>query len=641
MRRAFPGFLAAVTVVVLYGVGSSCGGSTSDGPYVPRATGTLTFNKDIAPIILEKCSACHRPDGGAPFDLLTYDDVRARSRQIAFVTEDRYMPPWLPTVGRGEFVGERALSKDEIGMIAQWSQEGSKDGEAGDLPPVPTWPEGWTLGSPDLVLELSEEYELAADGIDVYRNFVLSVPLDKPVHVRALEFNPGNPRVVHHAFVQLDPTRKSRQLDEESPGPGFGDLTNMELPDSVVSPGDNGFFHGWNPGKRAFRGYDDMAWPLDSTYDIVLQLHLRPSGKIERVRPSIALYFAKKPPTRFPLVIGLRSASLDIPAGEKSYSFERHYTLPVDVDVLGILPHTHYIGKELQGFAELPDGTKKWLIHIEDWDFNWQGDYRYEKPMFLPKGTRITQRFSYDNSSSNPRNPVSPPKRVRLGGSSLDEMGELWLQVLPRRAEERTVLFRHWRRSYLGNETRAVEREFDVIANEMEREALLALEKNPADWSALLNMAKCRGYQNRVDEAIEYTKRAITAAPNEAEPHCMLGHILLTRDDELGTAFNHLTEAIRIRPDFVKAHIGIGLAWKRRGYPAEAEQAFVTAHEIFPANPEPLFNLGVLAAEQGKVKTAIEMFQKALRVEPRFKDALDALEQIQGHGRRSRSEPRR
>ena len=188
--------------------------------------------------------------------------------------------------------------------------------------------------------------------------------------------------------------------------------------------------------------------------------------------------------------------------------------------------------------------------------------------------------------------------------------------------------------SYLGGEFRATEREFDLTANEMEREALQALEKNPADWSALLNMAKCRGYQNRVDEAIEYTKRAITAAPNEAEPHCMLGYILLNRDDELGTAFYHLTEAVRIRPDFVKAHIGIGLAWKRRGQPARAEQAFATAHEIFPEDPLALFNLGVLAAEQGKIKRAVEMFQKTLRVAPRFKPASDALANIEGRRRK-------
>jgi tetratricopeptide (TPR) repeat protein len=619
MRRAFAGFLAAFTAVVLYGVSSGC---------EQRATGTLTFDKDIAPIVFENCSSCHRPGGGAPFSLLTYEDVRARSKQIAVVTGSRYMPPWLPTAGRGEFAGERTLSTDAIGRIAQWSQEGCKEGSAGDLPPVPKWPEGWTLGTPDLVLELPEAYELAADGSDIYRNFVLSVPLEKPVYVRALEFNPGNPRVVHHAFVFLDPTRESRRLDEESPEPGFGDLVSMALPDSVVNPGDDGFFNGWNPGTRPFRGYDDMAWPLDATNDVVLQLHLRPSGKTERVKPSIAFYFAEKAPTRFPLVIGLRSAFLDIPAGEANYSFEMHYTLPVDVDVLAILPHAHYIGKELQGLAELPDGTKEWLIHIADWDFNWQGSYRYEKPVFLPKGTRITQRYSYDNSSSNLHNPVSPPKRVRNGGSSLDEMGELWLQVLTRRREDREVLREHFTRCFVDGETRAAEAEIGLIADETERKALETLAKNPADWSALFDMARCRGRQNRIDEAIEYAKRAVEAAPNEAEPHCMLGHLLLGRPDALTTAFDHLALAIKIDPKLAKAHIGMGLALKKRGNPAAAAQSFTTAHELTPEDPFPLFHLGVLAAEQGEVTKAVEMFEKALNVEPRFKPARDALDRI-------------
>jgi hypothetical protein len=445
-------------------------------------------------------------------------------------------------------------------MIPQWSQEGSKEGRAGDLPPVPTWPEGWTLGSPDLVLELPEAFELAADGADVYRNFVLSVPLDKPVYVRSLEFNPGNPRVVHHAFVWLDPTRESRRLDEESPEPGFGDLVSMKLPDSIINPGDGGFFLGWNPGKRVFRGYDDMSWPLAATNDVVLQLHLRPSGRIERVRPSIAFYFAEKPPTRFPLVIGLRRAFLDIPAGEQNYSFETHYTLPVDVDVLAILPHAHYIGKELQGYAELPDGTKKWLIHIADWDFNWQGDYRYEQPLFLPKGTRITQRYTYDNSSSNPRNPVSPPKRVRYGASSLDEMGELWLQVLTRRPEERAVLWEHFTRCFADMETSAAEAEIGLIADETERKALDALEKTPRTgrrFSIWRSVAVARIGSTR--QSIMRT-RAVEAAPNEAEPHCMLGHLLLGRADELTTAFDHLALAIKIRPEFAKAHMGMGLA---------------------------------------------------------------------------------
>jgi Flp pilus assembly protein TadD len=613
MKRALVGSLAAFLVALLTGVGSSSDRSTSEQAFVP-----LTFNKDIAPIIFESCSSCHRPGGGAPFDLLTYDDVRRRSRQITVVTESRYMPPWHPAQGRGEFAGKRALSKAAIEMIAQWHREGSKEGNAGDLPAVRTWPQGWALGPPDLVLEIPEAYELAADGPDVYRNFVLSVPLDNPVQVRALDFNPGNARVVHHAFVLLDPTDTSRRLAEETPGPGFGFVESMQLPNSVVGPGDGGFFIGWNPGRRVFRGYDDMSWPLDSTYDFVLQLHLQPSGKTERVRPSIALYFAEQPPTRFPLVIGSRSSFIDIPAGEDDYQFEIQYTLPVDIDVLAVSPHAHYIAKDMQGFAELPDGTKEWLLHIEDWDFNWQEDYRYEPPVFLPKGTRITQRFTFDNSSSNPRNPVSPPRRVVIGESSLDEMGELWFQVLPRRPEEREVLKEHWMGFLRSINTQAFE--YELIANEQKRKAM----------KALLVMAKSSIHHDRVDEAIEHAAQASRKWPDEAEPYYALGRLLLERgrDDELRTACRRLARAIRIRPDFFEAHMAIGVAWQRRGDPDKAEQAFANAHELSPQDPSALFSLGVLAAEQGKMQTAVEMFEKTLSIDPAHKPASDALELI-------------
>ncbi|MFT5290375.1 MAG: Flp pilus assembly protein TadD [Planctomycetota bacterium] len=639
MNRMLSASLIACSVAILGVAFTSCGEPASDSSYAPRAEGTLTFNRDIAPIIFDECSACHRPGGGAPFDLLSYSDVRSRSGQIAFVVEDRYMPPWLPKVGHVNFVGERSLSEDEIGMIAQWSDEGSKEGESSDLPTRPNWSKDWSLGKPDLVIELPEAFALPADGPDVYRNFVLNVELDKSVHVRALEFNPGNPLVVHHAFVLLDPTSTSRQLDGEAPGAGFGDLMNMELPETVINPGDGGFFHGWNPGKRAFPGYDDMSWPLDSSMDVVLQLHMRPSGKPEQVRPSIALYFADKLPARFPLVIGLRSAFLDIPAGDADYFFEEEYTLPADVDVLGILPHAHYIGKDLLGYAELPDGTRQELIHIEDWDFNWQGDYLYKEPVFLPKGTRIVQRYSYDNSSSNPRNPVSPPIRVRAGGSSLDEMGELWLQVLPRNPGDRALLQRDSRRSSLGSATRAAELELGVIENEMEREAMLALQKNPKDWEALLNMAKCRGFQNRQDEALTFALQSINAAPLEAEPHCMYGHLMIERDVEL--AFSHLLQAIQIQPTFANAHLSIGLAWKKRGYPLEAEQAFQKANQLSPKDPLPLFNLGVLAAEQGKLRKAVALLQRTLAIEPRFKPASNALARIRSRGQQGGNQSKR
>ena len=170
---------------------------------------------------------------------------------------------------------------------------------------------------------------------------------------------------------------------------------------------------------------------LEKETDLVLQIHMQRTGKTELLQPSIGFYFTNKPPAKAALLIGLLSQLIDIPPGEKNYVVERTFKLPVDVQVLGVMPHLHYLGKEVQGFATLPDGARKWLIFIKHWDFNWQGEFRYTKPVFLPKGSILTMRYTYDNSAENLRNPNHPPRRVTFGPQSTDEMGELWLQVLP------------------------------------------------------------------------------------------------------------------------------------------------------------------------------------------------------------------
>jgi len=580
----------------------------------------LTFNKDIAPIIFESCATCHRPNGGAPFNLLTYSDVATRAGQIKVVTQSRYMPPWHPKAGRGEFAGNRALSADAIERIARWHAQGKVEGDPADLPPTPTWTKGWELGPPDLVLQLPEPYGLAADGPDVYRNFVLSVPLEQPVQVRTVDFDSGNPRVVHHAFILLDRTDKSRRLAAETPGQGFGNADSMNLPDTVAGPGDSGFFHGWNPGRRVFPGYDDMSWPLDASYDIVLQLHLQPSGKVEQVQPSIALYFAQQPPTRFPIVIGSRSAFIDIPPGERDFSFEISYTLPVDVDVLAVSPHAHYIAKDMQGFAILPSGETRWLIHIEDWDFNWQEDYRYKEPVFLPKGSRLTQRFTYDNSHLNPRNPANPPRRVRAGDGTFDEMGELWYQVLTRKPEDRAVLREDWVRFMQRIQTPTFEQE--LAENREKRKAL----------EALLTRAQADLPRERLDDAIEHAARAIRKWPDDPEPRYAVGRLMLQRANkgDLKRACRRLARAIRMRPDFTAAHLALGRAWHKLGDLDKAQQAFELAHELEPSEAEPLYRLGLVAEARGDSVAALELFERALTIEPSHEPIRAALNRLRG-----------
>ena len=412
------------------------GGSGVQGAMQSGSSDTLTFNKDIAPIVFEQCASCHRPGRPTPFDLLTYQDVKVRSQLIADAVERRYMPPWLPEPGLVDFVGDRSLSDDQIEAFRRWADEGAVEGNAADLPPIPRWNEAWQLGEPDLVVTLPA-YTVPAAGRDRYRNLVASIPVDETRYVSTVELRWGDTRVVHHARMMVDTTASSRLFDESDPQPGFDGM-------DIVSGADNppGHFVGWAPGRVQLRGAQDIAWPLDPGTDVVLQLHLRPTGRPELVEPQIGFHFADRPPTKATALIALGSFEIDIPPGESDYLVSDTYQLPVDVQVLGLYPHAHYIAKRVWGIATLPNGDTQWLIRIDRWDFNSQDEYRYEQPIFLPVGTTLSMQWTYDNSTSNPFNPNSPPERVVYGSLSTDEMSDLVIQVLPATRSELDILKR-------------------------------------------------------------------------------------------------------------------------------------------------------------------------------------------------------
>jgi len=548
----------------------------SHGAYVARAPGTLTFNKEIAPIIFNKCSMCHRPGQAAPFNLLTYQDVQKHARQIAEVTARRYMPPWLPEPGCGEFIGDRTLTDEQLGLIQQWVAEGAKEG-ASDLPPTPKWPEGWQLGQPDLIVTMPQAYTLGPDGKDVNRNFVVPIPTTATKYVKAVEFQPGNRKIVHHAFIRFDRTPESRRLDEKDPEPGFGGL---HTPASAEAPA--GQFLSWQPGKVPARSSQDLAWTLEKGTDLVLQMHLQPTGKPEQIQSSVGFYFTDKPSSELPFKIGLRSLAIDIPASDPDYSFEENFQLPVDVDVLGVLPHAHYLGKELQGFATLPDGRKQWLFLIKQWDFNWQGEYQYVKPVALPKGSVLTMHYTYDNSTNNVRNPNHPPQRVRYGLQSTDEMGEMWLQVLAHTTNDLATLARSYQ---------------PVVMNQATAYNRFLLEKNPRDAKALNELGKISFFQGRKAEALTQFQAAIDAEPDYDEPHYFLGLMarLQGRGAEAKTEFQ---TALRLNADNSKAHGNLGLMFMEEGDLSRAEDHFRNALRINPSDTLARENLELVLKAQ-------------------------------------------
>lgn len=529
--------------------------------YTRRPPGAVTFNKEIAPIVFNHCAGCHRPGQPAPFSLLTYGDVKKRAKQIADATTRRIMPPWLPEPGHGEFVGERRLSAEQIGLIQQWEAEGAAEGNPSDLPLVPAWSDEWRFAKPDLVVTMPQAYTLPVEGKDVYRNFVIQIPIAKTHYVQAVEFRPGNTRIVHHAFLRIDPTKESRQLDDRDPEPGFG---GIHVPRGAQSP--DGHFLSWQPGKVPNKGVEGLSWVLEPGTDLVLQMHMQPSGKPEVIQSSIGIYFTDKPPSLLPFKIRLISFDIDIPAGQKDYVVRDSFVLPVDAEVIGVLPHAHDLGKDLRTFATLPDGTKKWLLRIKEWDFNWQGDYRYVRPVFLPKGTTLSMEFSYDNSSDNPRNPHQPPQRVQYGLQSTDEMAELWFQVLLRDRKDLESMARGYQ---------------PKVAKDVMAYNLFLLRSNPNDARVRTELGKALLAMNKDAEATTHLRAAVQADPQYDEPRYYLGLLFRTQRN-FAQAKAEFEAAIRLNPDNFKAHGNLGLIYLEQGNLEQGEAHLRSALRINP-----------------------------------------------------------
>jgi acetyl esterase/lipase len=382
----------------------------------------VTYTRDIAPLIHTRCMNCHRQGEVAPFPLTNYEEVAKRAGQLARVTGERIMPPWKPAPGHETFVGERWLSDAQIALFARWAKTGRTQGDPADEPPPPKFAEGWQLGEPDLVLTMQHDYTVPPDGPDLLQHFVIPTDMGDDKLVAAVEFRPGNRRVVHHCVMFLDSNGAARKLDAATPEPGY---LRFGSPGFIPTGG----VGGWSVGNTARPLPNGMGRYLKKGSDLVMQVHYHPSGKEEVDRSSVGLYFVDKPieqlraePAKSVGAIWMANYQIDIAPGDKDFRRSTTYTLPKDVILVGIVPHMHLIGRWMNVWATLPDGTRKSLIRVNDWDFNWQDEYYYERPFKLPAGTRLDVEASYDNSAENPANPSSPPQRVTYGEQTTDEM---------------------------------------------------------------------------------------------------------------------------------------------------------------------------------------------------------------------------
>ena len=406
-------------------------------PALSRVEGRPTFTETIAPIVYENCVSCHRPGEAAPFSLISYDDLKNRGQLVAAVTTSRYMPPWQATHGYGDFQDERRLTDAQIQSIATWVKNGMPEGPKARMPALPKFTTGWRLGTPDLVLEMPKDFAVPASGPDIFRNFVIPSGLLEDKWVRAVEFRPSARTVVHHALFAYVRSGAYASIDGADGQPGFRGLAPIGANPNISPAGPLG---GWAVGASPRFLPEGLALPMARGSDFVIQMHFHPTGKAEREKSTVGIYFAPKAPDRMlrvlqlPGLFGIGSLQ-EIPAGG-TYAMERSATMPVDVKVYLANPHAHYLGKEFKATATLPDGSTKPLLWIQDWDFNWQDGYNYKEPLILPKGTRIDVRITYDNTAANPRNPSNPPKRVWWGEESTDEMGSIGFGLIPVRRED-------------------------------------------------------------------------------------------------------------------------------------------------------------------------------------------------------------
>jgi len=597
-----------IIVACILGLGSAAVAAyashmSADGQSRPSIGQQTTFNRDIAPIFIRYCAPCHRPGEAGPFPLLTYGDAKARARQIAVVTSKRFMPPWLPESQELRFADELRLSDEQIALIQKWVEQGAVEGAPSDLPRAPQFVPGWQLGRPDEVIEAEKPYTLTASGSDSYWNFIFRTPVDRTRWLKAIEIRPGDKRVVHHANILVDRNHSARRLEPEPRG-GFPGM-ELKIESETFDPDSHFLF--WKPGTVPRPEPEGMSLRLDKDTDLVLNIHLQPSGKPEKIQPNLGLYFTDRAATLFPLLLQLENdRQLDIPPGEKRFLVTDEFTLPVDVDMLAIYPHAHYLGKDLQALATLPDGSEKTLIHIPQWDLNWQAVYRYADPVFLPKGTKISMRYIYDNSSDNPANPNDPPRRVVAGNRSSDEMAHLWLQVLPHTSREAV---------------------FDPRMLLQEAMARHNLEKNPEDFEAHYNLAAMLQTRGVHDEAIKHFGLAVRLRPQDATANNALGASLLAagRIDE---ALPYLYAALRAQPDNFDAHYNLANALASQDRFVEAIEHYRAAIRLHPDDANAEANLGSALAETGKLPEAKLHFQRALRIDPNHKLARENLEQI-------------
>jgi len=435
VTRFVPGLVAAIWVGG-FAVAADQGLTQAGDPAPSKSSAVPTFTKDVAPILYKNCTSCHRPGEIAPMSLLTYDDARPHAKDIRDEVSEGNMPPWHADAPKGTFLNERGLTDEERKTLIAWANNGALRGEAKDLPPMPSYPKGWAIGTPDVVFEMQEAYRVPAEGVIEYEYFYIPTNFTEPKWIQAIELRPGNREVVHHAlaFYKAQPDvkrapvlRPNRDQMVTPPRETTGTRPQREdkVPGRVLAT--------YAPGTNPQIMRPGTAIRLEPGGVIELQMHYTASGKPATDRTKIGLRFSTDPSPREVRVSHFFNGALVLPAGSPDTRVDADLTFVNDAIVWGIFPHTHVRGKKWEYALELPDGTKKPILSVPRYDFNWQTYYMFKEPLQVPKGSRLLSSAWYDNSAANKSNP-DPKIDVKWGDQTWEEMqytGILWSPAVP------------------------------------------------------------------------------------------------------------------------------------------------------------------------------------------------------------------